>query len=223
MKTAVIIYHKNIQKIYQQHWVDKCVTSIEEQTNKDFDVFELSYGDYPLSMTALLGRTLAFRKVHFYHKPMENHVYAMNFILDRVFENGYDVAANTNLDDFYHYERLSIQLDAILQGADLVSSDFVYVKENDAGYDQITYIFKMSTFDLVEQLAANHNIVAHPAVIITNGFWKKYGPYDPTTIPKEDLLLWQKALSMGAKIRIVPKVLLNYRIHDKQITAAGRP
>jgi len=222
MKTAVIIYHKNIASIYKHHWVDACIASLETQTHKDFDVFEVCYGDYPLSIAAHLSRTLGFRKVFYYHKPMENHVHAMNFILDRVFENGYDVAANTNLDDKYHVERLSCELKEVGLGAELVSSDFVYIKENDLGYEKITHIHKMAQLDPLVELFNDHNILAHPVIMMTQDFWHKYGPYDPTKIPIEDLLLWKKAIDKGVALKIIPKILLYYRLHDKQITADGR-
>lgn len=43
-KCAVIFFHKNIQKIYKQHWIDKCVKSVLAQSYHDFDIFEINYG-----------------------------------------------------------------------------------------------------------------------------------------------------------------------------------
>jgi len=128
MKVAVIAFHKNIDKIYEKWWVEKCVLSLENQTYKDFDFFEVSYGDEPLSLSAYLDRTLDFSKIYFYHKPLENHVYAMNFVLDQLFRMGYDVAVNTNLDDSYPANRIQYQLEFIEKNdVDLVSSNFVHI------------------------------------------------------------------------------------------------
>lgn len=86
MNCAVIIYHANADKIYEPHWIQKCINSIKVQTYKAFDVFELNYGG---------------DKVFYYDGPelkkqiadkLINHIHAMNEMLEAAFtEMGYDV------------------------------------------------------------------------------------------------------------------------------------
>jgi len=77
----------------------------------------------------------------------------------------------------------------------------------------------MSELNVDKEFAKDHNIICHPAVCYTRSFWEHFGPYDPTTIPREDLLLWKKARKKGAKFGITPQILCCYRIHPNQITA----
>ena len=44
MKSAVILYHKNINKIYKSEWIEECIQSIINQTYKDYFVYDLNYG-----------------------------------------------------------------------------------------------------------------------------------------------------------------------------------
>jgi hypothetical protein len=69
-----------------------------------------------------------------------------------------------------------------------------------------------------KELEAGHNVIAHPCVAYTKDFWLKHGPYT-NTIPREDFLLWKSSLAAGAKLHIVPEILLHYRIHENQIVA----
>ncbi len=138
MKSAVIFYHKNLHTIYPQHWIDKCVSSIAAQTYKDFDVIELNYGDIS---NIFNGDIKEQAPLHFYAKlpghkyepiciPMENHITAMNYLLNYCFkEKGYDVVFNTNMDDFYHPTRFAKQIEKIEAGFDIVTSDFCYIEE----------------------------------------------------------------------------------------------
>lgn len=43
MKSAVIIFHKNIDR-YPIEWIEKCYSTIRGQYNVKFDVFEVDYG-----------------------------------------------------------------------------------------------------------------------------------------------------------------------------------
>ena len=38
MKVGVVIYHKDIDKIYDSRWVDKCLESIKNQTFSDYQI-----------------------------------------------------------------------------------------------------------------------------------------------------------------------------------------
>jgi len=228
-KHAVIFYHKDISRIYKKDWIDKCVRSIENQTFKNFDVIELSYGEKKTFLHNILGRKLNFTTHQRIHKPLPNHVHAMNFLLfycfsdlKPVFESHYNVVFNTNLDDYYSKERFMSQIDFIANNRyDMVSSDFRYVEENENGIDTDNNTLIMSNRDVWKELNAGHNVICHPGVAYTKNFWRKYGPYEDA-IPLEDLLLWQKSINKGARIGIVPQVLVHYRIHKNQIVAKER-
>ena len=43
-KYAVILFHKNIKKLYKWRWIEKCLHSILNQSYKNYDIFEINYG-----------------------------------------------------------------------------------------------------------------------------------------------------------------------------------
>jgi hypothetical protein len=239
MKTAVILYHKNILKIYKPDWILKCLESIHNQTYENYDIFELNYGDESEDENISLldiCKNLYFqnKKTFFYKKQYPNHIFAMNFLLNTIFiEQNYDIVFNINLDDFYDPTRFQKQVDFFNKypNYDLLSSNFRYVDENDIPYLDKNLAFKFSSFSQNEfdeeqkyinsQFIRGHNIIGHPCVCMTNNFWKKVGPYR-NKVGVEDFLLWKKAYKNGIKMHIIPEYLLFYRIHGKQVTASFR-
>ena len=49
-KIGVVIFHRNIDKIYKQRWVDESIRSILNQTHPDFHIYEINYGGEPNSL-----------------------------------------------------------------------------------------------------------------------------------------------------------------------------
>ena len=61
-KCAVIMFHKNIKKIYDWRWIEKSVNTILDQTITDFDIFEINYGgdDYSLFEDIYTNKNIFF-------------------------------------------------------------------------------------------------------------------------------------------------------------------
>jgi hypothetical protein len=217
-KIGVVIFHRNIDKIYKQRWVDESIRSILNQTHPDFHIYEINYGGEPNSLIEDYG----FKNHIFYQIPMENYAEAMNFIITKSFEDGCDYVFNTNLDDLYSPERIEKQLQYIQEGEyDLISCDFLYVEEfleEDKEVDRITNFLSVS--NLLPNIGANfnfgHNIICHPGVCYNRKFWEN-NKYDISKVPSEDFELWKKTLSEGYKFGIVPQFLVYYRIHQNQM------
>ena len=203
MKTGILIYHKNIYSIYEKRWVDTCLNSIRGQTYTNFVVYELCYSDQPEQLWA--GST-------YEHKPLENHIFAMNYLIDKAFADGCDVVANTNLDDFFSPLRLERQITAINHGYDLVSSNFSHIDGN----DQTIRYMMFHDRNISAELSINHNVIGHGVVMFTKGFWNRNKYYKTDQLGYEDLNLWKKAAEKCEKMVILPEVLLHYRIHENQ-------
>lgn len=213
MRAAVIFYHKNIQAIYQQRWIDKCVESIANQTMGDFDVIELDYDGTGKRLACIEGRE------HIpYNINMPNHIHAMNFLLDEAFCNlGYDVVFNTNMDDYYHTTRFEKQAKKIEEGYDLVSSDFCYIQDVGRN-DAVTHHMEICKHGSIsENLQRDHNVIAHPCVAYSKTFWDGNLRYEDL-LGYEDLELWKRADRAGKRLHIIDEELLFYRIHQKQVT-----
>lgn len=214
MKIGVIFFHRNIKNIYKEKWIKKCVTSILNQSHSNFSIYEINYGGEEDSVLEEFN----FSNMHtFISEEKENHAEAMNRIIDLAFEDGCDYIFNTNLDDFYDQKRFEIQANKLESGFDLVSSDFCYIEEID-GEDKVTFFKNIKGFgDIQENLKKGHNIIAHPSVAYSKKFWEQ-NRYVSEEIPREDMLLWTRAIQNGFKFYICDEVLLNYRLHENQIT-----
>lgn len=206
LKLTVIIYHKNIKTIYRPEWVEKCLDSIRNQTYKEYRVFELCYSDVSERL---------WEGSEYIHKPMTNHIAAMNYILDLAFADGCDVVFNVNLDDFYHPNRFTAQLAAIHAGYELVSSNFQHIEEVD-GVDVLGQEMKFHDRDILVEAEVGHNILCHPVIAYTKGFWNKYKYYNTNELGYEDFNLWKKAAAHNCKICILEEILCYYRLSPNQ-------
>ena len=209
MKSAVIFYHKNIKSIYNIEWINECIDSIKNQSYQEFDVFELNYGEDNIQYCNNIKIPYLY-----YNIPFINHIDAMNFIISEIFNKGYDVIFNINMDDHYHEKRFEKQIEKIKEGYQLVSSNFYYVSD----HKNIIYDMNMTSYkDIGENLNRNHNVIAHPVVCIHKSFWDEDLHYK-NLLGFEDLDLWQRAYHKGKKMIILNDYLLYYRIHQNQIT-----
>ena len=238
MESAIIIFHKNALTYYKHRWIKKCLETIRDQTYQNFDIFEISYGDSKNECSIIkYFNIMTDKKLYYWNKPMKDHSYAMNFLLDKVFlKHKYKYCFNINIDDYYDLKRFEIQIKTINKlKVDLVSSNFYYIQESDDNNDKIilkkdvAYEFislkkKSLERQLLEEniylkrelIKNNQNLIAHPCVCYTSLFWRIMKKY-PHTVPKEDIDLFKKSLIKGLQIHINRKFLLYYRIHNNQI------
>lgn len=202
MKVAILAYHKNINKIYPSGWVDEYRMSILKQTKKDLPIFEMNYGG---------GLERIFKKSLFESAQYPSFVYALNYLLDKVFSGGYDCALNTNADDVYSGVWVEKTLEAIMQGYDLVSSNFHLFDEKG-----IYHSHQFAELDIQKELDRDHNVICHPGVCYSRKFWERGNRYIPGELPFEDLRLWQRAIK-NSKFFILPQHLVYHRIHNNSV------
>ena len=108
MKVGVIIYHSNIQKIYEDRWIKKSIESMINQSFSELTFYEVNYSGLN---TSILNEYNINKK--FWSVKLENYASAMNFIINEAFKDECDYVFNTNLDDYYHVDRIKLQLDLI--------------------------------------------------------------------------------------------------------------
>ena len=217
MRCAVMFYHANVRRAYQPRWMDKSVLSILSQTYQHFDIYELNYGDHDSSKDSVVQahiHLLQGKHYTFLSTALESHAAAMNYLLDKIFADGYDVVFNVNVDDYYAPTRFQRQLDAIALGAHLVSCEFVRITADATGArDRIhidyepTYLTTRELFgermedkrnahgvreadeeDIYAQLASDHNVLCHPGIAFTREFWGALATlqcHDSIEIPSE--------------------------------------
>lgn len=202
MKVALLTYHKNISSIYPPEWIEKYKESIKAQTFNDFQIMELNYG----------GTTeRIFENSYFESFPYPTFIHALNYLLDKCFSSGYDVVFNSNVDDWAREDWMESLLLNVLEGYDLVSSNFCLIID-----DKIVKYHQFHNLNIIAELEHEHNPIAHPAVCYTKRFWKQ-NRYVPAEIPREDMLLWTRAIKSGSKFYINKENLLFHRIHDNAV------
>jgi len=207
MKAAVIIFHKHSNK-YPAKWIAKCITSIQNQTYNKFDVFEVDYGGehtqlYPGSNFASTNH-------------LKDHAEAHNWLLDKVFEQGYDCAFNVNIDDIYAPDRFEKQIEFIKRGYDVVSSNFYHIDE----LGRLINTVSMDGKDPRTEAGKEHNIIAHPVCCYSKNFWLNCTKLRSEEIPKDDFELWKRSYGKF-KFIILPNFLLYYRVHKNKVSANG--
>jgi hypothetical protein len=215
MKKGVVLYHCNIEKIYKKRWINECIDSLINQTDTDFIFYEVNYGG---SEYSVLSDSKISQEIKFWSCNLSNYAEAMNFIIEKAFDDSCDAVFNVNLDDKYHPERIEKEFNFIKLGYDLITSDFCYIEEDSSGEDSITNLMLMSSKypNINSELEKNHNVIAHPCVCYSRKFWDFGNRYDINKTPEEDLDLWKKTINSGLKFLIIPEILLYYRIHKNQ-------
>jgi hypothetical protein len=219
MKKGVILFHKNILKIYENSWIEKSINSMINQTDNDFTFYEVNYGGDSYSAIP----TNLNIESKFWSENLVNYAEAMNFILDKAFDDGCDYVFNMNLDDFYSPNRISDQTKMMIEeDFDIVSSDFCYIQEkeiSDVKKDLVIRFMNIEKTNIQNHLENNHNVIAHPSVCYNKRFWlDSENRYDISKIPEEDLDLWKRSIKKGYKFGIHNEVLLYYRIHKNQVS-----
>lgn len=231
-KCAVILFHKNLKKIYKWRWIQKCIETVINQSYQNFDILEINYGgdDYSVMSEFKHNKT-----IHFYTKEYTTHTEAMTFLLNEGFyKYNYDIIFNTNLDDYYSLNRFSEQLKCIEDGYILCSSFMKYITEQDND-DNITMIWDSNRYgfsndnnkyisinDIREQLNKDHNVMNHSCICFTKDFWNSYDNNNNLLRyrddkPFEDLSLWQRAINNHDNITIIKDYHIFYRLHENQI------
>lgn len=221
-KCGVIVFHKNINKLYSKKWVQDCVNSILNQSFKSFTIYELNYGKS--SKSVFTGHNMNNIKHKMFTLELHNHVYAMNFLMEQAATDNCDYVFNVNLDDIYEINRFETELKYAVQGNDIVSSYWRVVDENDTCKTTITdkELFMNSDRKMTEQkkiynelVNFNHNIINHSCVCYSKNIIDSYRYSDD--VPREDLLLWQQLAKDGIKFKIIETPLIRYRIHSNSI------
>lgn len=212
-KAAVIVYHKDIYKLYRREWIELCVSTILQQSLTDFHIFEMDYGDTHTSVFPVQAKNH-----HFYSEKCVNFVEAMNKLLDKVFrENEFEYCFNVNLDDYYSLNRFEKQKRYIERGFDLVSSNIAYVNEESKVFQWLN----LHRYNYKKEFYRDHNVIAHPTVCYSRNFWLNCGGYNINAIPREDLDLW-KANMRKMRYFIMSDFLCFYRIHNNQVCSTKK-
>lgn len=125
-----------------------------------------------------------------------------------------ELVARMDADDISHPDRLKEQVDYLNKHQDV---DLCATWVHKFGKRSFTVTPALKHEDIKASLLF-HNIIIHPSVMFRKATFDKHQlRYEESYVNAEDYGLWAEAID---KIRfgIIPKVLLNYRIHDDNVS-----
>jgi hypothetical protein len=219
MKFGILVFHKNITKLYKKSWIIKFINSINNQTYKNFDIIELNYDENE--------KIKLFKNSDYYCKSFNNHYESLNYLLDLSFNiKKYDYVMITNIDDFYNENKILYSIKEIKNNNyDIISNNiYLYqsIKNNDFKREvqlvpnNINSDFNIN-WHILHNIEKNKNIIENSGLIISNKFYKENEIYyDIKKSPLSILNIWKKNIKINTKIHIINKPLTYQRIHENQ-------
>lgn len=123
-------------------------------------------------------------------------------------------------DDFFTPNYLkTLRADYAGQAASLDTFFSSWVKVVDELGEKILNV-RLPKAQTIQEMMKIENFLYHPATSFPKQLWEKAGGYPEKNIGMaEDTALWIKFFEAGAKLVMIPKFLVNYRIHYSNLTS----
>lgn len=190
-------------------YLEDAIKSIITQTFQDFELILINDGSTDDSMSIIKKYKAKDKRIRVINRKNKGLVYSLN---EGIFQAKGEFIARMDADDICLPTRLEDQLNYMqAHNLDLCGSWIQPFTENrilpfrkyPEKHEDIT--ISMIFF----------NCFAHPSMIIRNKVFSKLKYNDEAA---EDYQLWCNAIIEGFHVGNIPKVLLKYRVHSKQIT-----
>ena len=208
MKTALIAFHKNITR-YPIEWIENYKDSIINQTDKNFDIFELNYGG---------SNDRIFENSFFESIELLDHAMAHNYLLELLLhEKNYDLVLNSNVDDIYPLNRVAIQKMNYDPNIPIISGNY-----QGFSHSEKLGITKFHTLNIDKEFERGHNIIAHPACAYTKKILEYNEKLISNEIPVDDFMMWKRIRAKGGNFKILPEILMEYRISELKTKYNGK-
>ena len=123
--------------------------------------------------------------------------------------------ARLDADDYCEKHRLQYQYDYLQRNKDV----FMVCSFAAAVGDQNGIVEMPKSSKMIASFLLFQNIIVHSSVMFRND---KRCYYDLNFRKAQDYELWDRVISYGFKIAVIPKVLVFYRYHKRQITVKRR-
>lgn len=227
MKIAIIFYHSELLKKYKYSYIIQFLKSLKNQSFQDFHLIELNYdNDNDLS---ILYKTNLFpsNQYTFLNRVFKNHIEAQNFLFKYCFEdNDFDIVMNTNIDDYYHPDKLMKQVNMLKnKNIDIISSGFSLFQttNNESIYKEVDMILSTDIEEQNSILRArffknDSRLFQNSGSCITKSFYEKNNGLVFKNFPLLEVLFMCKDNIKKNTFYIIPEVLTYQRIHNRQLS-----
>jgi len=190
-------------------YIKEAIESILNQTFSDFEF--LIIDDASTDLTPSIIKSYNDSRIKLIEKP-DNSGYTNSLNYGLSIANG-DYIARMDGDDFSFPERFHKQISFLDSNRDVFLCGTSYhIMERDKN------IILPESHENIKSALLKANCIVHPSVMFRNSRDNKSSVcYDSLKEPAEDYDLWVRLLTFG-KLYNLPEILLNYRVHDSQVS-----
>lgn len=205
-----------IMSVYNgETYLEEAVMSVVNQTFKNWELIVIN--DCSTDKTAQILKELSEKD-----SRIKVHTNEVNLKLPASLNKAISLSsgkyiARMDADDICLPERLERQFRFMESRPDVSLSSFKFMTVKNGTYAPGAAGGRCDS-EAIKAMLLVANPILHPGVIAKAEVMKKYN-YDTTLTCTEDLELWTRMVMNGEKLEILPECLLNYRLHDKQITS----
>jgi len=197
-------------------YLAKAIDSVLEQTHENLELIVFNDGSTDQSLAIARGYEKTDSRVYVYTRENKGLVATLN---EAIALANSDFIVRMDADDICYPERIEMQLERMLnEDLDIVGGA-VDVLENDV--ITRTKVYREESDEIKASILMWGRNFCHPAVLVRKSLYETYPYEDFTGI--EDFALWIRlALDKKVKMGSIGTSVLQYRVHEEQVTQAGK-
>ena len=199
-------------------YVSEAVESILAQSFTDFELIAINDGSTDGSGAILRGLAARDTRIVLVERPNDGLVSALN---EGIESARAEFIARMDADDVAMPERFALQYARMVKEPELAVLGCLI-----RWMDRVGNIIELANQPLTPKAIARcleqGCPVAHPTVMMRRGAVLKVGGYRKAFPHAQDYDLWLRVSDLGYAIANLPQPLLNYRIHDANVSAVHR-
>jgi glycosyltransferase involved in cell wall biosynthesis len=195
-----------------ERYLAEAVQSVLNQTFRDFELIIINDGSTDRTGEILEGFARAHSRIRLISRENKGLSYSLN---EGVLAARGEWVARMDADDValpYRFDRQLRWLEK--SGADIGGSSVRVI----GTWRRRVWVYPSDPEEIKARLLFN-SAFAHPAIMARRSVLTGH-VYADSSLPSEDYHLWTRLALAGVRMTNCPDVLLNYRLHNSQISAA---
>lgn len=208
---SVLIPAYNAEK-----YIEPCLRAVMSQTYQNLEILVINDGSQDKTAAILEELAAADARLKIVHN-------SENLKLIATLNKGLQLAkgefiARTDADDISRPDWIKTLLTFLLENPDIQAVGAgINMFKNDPHSDGRTHFYPLHHNDIIQEMMYS-NPFAHPVMLIRSGLFHQNGlRYNCQYPHAEDYKLWLEISKIG-KLANVPKILLDYRLHDNNVS-----
>lgn len=194
-----------------ERFVEDAINSILNQSLKDFELILINDGSTDNSLSIMSGLAAQDSRIKLISRENKGLVHSLN--------EGIKIAAGhwiarMDSDDISHEDRLRSQLQFAIE----TNSDICGAWVETFGSVSKRLIKHATTDQAIKFELLFDCPFAHPTILIKAEIAKN-NPYSESFTSCEDYDLWERLAKINCRMSNIPKVLLKYRVHPRQVSS----